>query len=72
MFYVGYFVESGGYLHFTGLVADDMKVGISSPDMHDDQTIAAYAMKTGCSRWFLKYCCILSAGAMKKGHPLLV
>jgi hypothetical protein len=68
-----YFGESGGQLHFIGILAgnqnpDDLNLGIVSPDMsHDqstDQSIVVYSMERGCSKWFAKYCLHMNAIVM--------
>ncbi|XP_011025396.1 PREDICTED: F-box protein At5g07610-like [Populus euphratica] len=68
-----YFGESGGQLHFIGILAgnqkpDDLNMGIVSPDMsHDqstDQSIVVYSMERGCSKWFAKYCLHMNAIVM--------
>ncbi|CAK7339168.1 unnamed protein product [Dovyalis caffra] len=70
-----YFGESGGHLHFIGILAgkqnpDDLNMGIFSPDMsHDqstDQSIVVYAMERGCPKWFVKYCLHTNAIVMAR------
>ncbi|KAG6783453.1 hypothetical protein POTOM_012902 [Populus tomentosa] len=68
-----YFGESGGQLHFIGILAgnknpDNLSMGIVSPDMsHDqstDQSIVVCSMERGCSKWFAKNCLHMHAIVM--------
>ncbi|KAJ6430723.1 hypothetical protein OIU84_018268 [Salix udensis] len=68
-----YFGESGGQLHFIGILAgnqnpDDLNMGIVSSAMSDDQSsdqsIVVYSMERGCSKWFAKYCLHMNAIVM--------
>ncbi|KAI9398716.1 hypothetical protein POPTR_003G215900v4, partial [Populus trichocarpa] len=47
-----YFGESGGQLHFIGILAGT------------DQSIVVYSMERGCSKWFAKYCLHMNAIVM--------
>ncbi|CAK7345566.1 unnamed protein product [Dovyalis caffra] len=59
----GYFGESGGNLHFIGLVAANQTNpdDFTSLDMSSDQSIVVYALEKGCSEWFVKYCLQMNA-----------
>ncbi|KAJ6857588.1 hypothetical protein NC651_039109 [Populus alba x Populus x berolinensis] len=72
-----YFGESGGELHFIGLLTGEQKPDIiamgvnASPEMPDDKTtssnIVVYAMEKGCSKWFVKY--YLDVNAIVMAYP---